>query len=123
MVARVGGDDFALLIPGMNQSEQAQHFAEEVYAEVLRPFKNGDHEIAITGTLGGALWPLDARSPGALWRRAEQALFIARNRHLPMLAFSAGVRKELSYRQKLQQDLLDAVQNCIFRRIVNSHSG
>ena len=111
MVARVGGDDFALLIPGMNQSEQAQHFAEEVYAEVLRPFKNGDHEIAITGTLGGALWPLDARSPGALWRRAEQALFIARNRHLPMLAFSAGVRKELSYRQKLQQDLLDAVQN------------
>lgn len=109
LVARVGGDDFALLIPGMDQPEAAQRLAEAVFAEVSRPFVNGSGEITISGTLGGALWPLDARSPGALWRRAEQALFIARNRHLPMLAFSAGVRKELSYRQRLQQDLQEAL--------------
>ncbi len=111
VIARVGGDDFALLLPGINTPEKAQDLAEQIHQMVLKPFEFKEYTIEITGTLGGALWPLDARSPSALWRRAEQALFIARNRHLPMLAFSPDVRKELSYRQRLQQDLTEAIHN------------
>lgn len=111
MISRVGGDDFAVLLPGMKTPEHAQTLAEQIHQSVLNPYVFHEHSIEVTGTIGGALWPFDARSPSALWRRAEQAMFIARNRHLPMLAFSPAVRKELSYRQRLQQDLAQAINN------------
>jgi len=77
-VARMGGDEFMLLLPGITQGEDAGRIAQKIL-EALKPsFNFHGHELYITASLGIALFPEDGEDTQALLKNANTALHRAK---------------------------------------------
>ena len=73
-VARTGGDEFALALPGVSTAEAAQAVAQRVQLALARPFVFAQAEIPLSATMGISLFPGDAATPGALVKNADAAM-------------------------------------------------
>ena len=83
-VARWGGEEFAMLLTAPVTREDAETVAERLRAAVAEAqhtvvgLDGQSHRVQVTVSLGAALYPDDARSAQELWRRANQALLLAK---------------------------------------------
>jgi EAL domain-containing protein (putative c-di-GMP-specific phosphodiesterase class I) len=73
-VARTGGDEFALALPGISTAEGAQVVAQRVQLALARPFVFAQAEIPLSATMGISLYPSDAATPEALVKNADAAM-------------------------------------------------
>jgi diguanylate cyclase (GGDEF)-like protein len=73
-VARTGGDEFALALPGISTADAAQAVARRVQRALARPFVFAQQEIPLSATMGISLFPSDATAPEALIKNADAAL-------------------------------------------------
>src|ERR1700693_3142939 len=73
-VARTGGDEFALALPGISTAEAAQAVAQRVQLALARPFVFAQAEIPLSATMGISLFPGDAATAGALIKNADAAM-------------------------------------------------
>ncbi len=80
MVARLGGDEFVVLLEDIAQSKDAAQVAEEIIADLTKPFclTQGDN-IQIGASIGISLYPQHADSPEALMDHADTALYQAKD--------------------------------------------
>ncbi len=78
LVARIGGDEFAFLVPGIVNRRQAEVFAKQVIGGFARPFMLANQHLYVTATIGITLCPGDGLESDELLRNAEQALFAAK---------------------------------------------
>lgn len=83
-VARWGGEEFAVLLTSPVGREDAETVAERLRHAVeeaetaITGLDGAEHRVKITVSLGAALLPDDAADAATLWRRANQALLIAK---------------------------------------------
>lgn len=77
--ARLSGDEFALVLPGLG-GEGAARVAREVLTAVAEPIQLGQHEVIVTGSVGVAVWPDDGADGEALFSRADAAMYRAKER-------------------------------------------
>jgi len=83
-VARWGGEEFAMLLTAPVTREDAETVAERLRAAVADAqhavvgLDGQSYRVQVTVSLGAALYPDDARSAQELWRRANQALLLAK---------------------------------------------
>jgi EAL domain-containing protein (putative c-di-GMP-specific phosphodiesterase class I) len=77
-VARVGGDEFALLIPGMGRMEQAEEKALKVMDAVKRPLPVEGRDVFLTATVGISLFPRDGSDGETLLKNATAAIYAAK---------------------------------------------
>jgi len=82
-VARIGADEFAVLLSPAARDEAA-HLAERLLHALRRPFRVRGIAIALGATIGIALAPLHARSGRELLRRADVAMYGAKRRGVPL---------------------------------------
>src|SRR6202795_1484324 len=73
-VARTGGDEFALALPGVSTADAAQAVAQRVQVALARPFVFAQAEIPLSATIGISLFPSDAATPEALVKNADAAM-------------------------------------------------
>lgn len=73
-VARLSGDQFALVLTELDGHEDIETVAEKVLRELRLPFLVEDRSIAIAPSVGLSLYPDDAAVAGALISNAESAL-------------------------------------------------
>ena len=78
VVARVGGDEFLLLLPGVRGREDSTHVAEKVLAVFRQPFVVQGRELSATASLGIATFPDDGADPETLVRHADAAMYRAK---------------------------------------------
>lgn len=78
LVARIGGDEFALLFPRLDQPEQAVLLADQVIAVVGQPIQVLGHLVRVAASAGVALSPLHAHEALELVSDADLALFKAK---------------------------------------------
>ena len=78
LVARFGGDSFAVLMIGPANGVSASEMRTRITKALSVPMLVGGEFQSIRASIGTALCPLDATTPGALIRAAEQALFKAK---------------------------------------------
>jgi len=76
--ARFGGDEFALMIPGVAAAAAAERRAREILDALARPLAAAGREIAQGASLGLALAPSHGREPNELLRCADVALYRAK---------------------------------------------
>jgi diguanylate cyclase (GGDEF)-like protein len=80
VVARVGGDEFAVLLrsAGPEEIETVSHRITEAFEE---PFAVGDRRLSLGVSIGRSLYPLDAHDADGLLRRADAAMFATKRAH------------------------------------------
>jgi len=74
-LARVGGDEFNLLVPELASKEDAERIAEKILDGLRTPVEVDGHEIFVSLSIGIALYPNDGDSLETLIRHADMAMY------------------------------------------------
>ncbi|MHB1375083.1 MAG: diguanylate cyclase domain-containing protein [Thauera sp.] len=77
--ARIGGDEFVVLLPTIAGAEDADRVASKLRAALASPFDIHGHRIMISGSIGVALFPRDGDNAPGLMQRADSAMY--RDKH------------------------------------------
>jgi diguanylate cyclase len=78
VVSRVGGDEFARFVPGVNGPEDAAEIAHRIRESLASPFEVEGHELFINTSIGISLYPEDGKDSQTLLKNATAALYRAR---------------------------------------------
>jgi diguanylate cyclase (GGDEF)-like protein/PAS domain S-box-containing protein len=74
-VVRMGGDEFTVLLPEVDQAEDAVVVAERIVESLQKPWVLGGHEFHVTASIGIAVYPLDGEDAAALMKNADTAMY------------------------------------------------
>ena len=74
-VARIGGDEFVILMAEIGDAENAAGIASKVLAAVRVPFVIEEHELSVSASCGIAISPADGTEAPVLLQRADTALY------------------------------------------------
>ncbi|RSZ61112.1 diguanylate cyclase [Massilia atriviolacea] len=77
-VARIGGDEFAVLLADLDSRASAGLLAQKLLDALARPFQFRKHRFTIRASVGIAIFPSDATSIDALLNQADQAMYLAK---------------------------------------------
>jgi diguanylate cyclase len=77
-VCRYGGDEFVLLLPEVEDQKHAFKVAQKISARLAKPYRVDDHSIAVTASIGVAVYPVDAVSQDDLIKQADAAMYRAK---------------------------------------------
>jgi diguanylate cyclase (GGDEF)-like protein len=80
LVARLGGDEFAVLLPGVRSQHLAIEVAGRIREALAEPFRLEGVLMDVDVSIGIAFSPLDGRTVEALMRRADVAMYVAKDR-------------------------------------------
>jgi diguanylate cyclase (GGDEF)-like protein/PAS domain S-box-containing protein len=78
LVARFGGDEFLVLLPGALPLDDVQDVANKVLTALAAPLLLEGRQISVTPSVGIALYPLHATTPADLIRCADAAMYLAK---------------------------------------------
>ncbi len=74
-LARLGGDEFALILPNLKNRKDAVTVAQKVVDAFKEPFFVSNGPLRATCSIGGALFPDDAKNARTLQKIADKALY------------------------------------------------
>jgi diguanylate cyclase (GGDEF)-like protein/PAS domain S-box-containing protein len=112
LVARMGGDEFILIISGISTQAEVKRLCERLIAGIEQPFEVDNHSIFIGASIGVAMAPADACLAEELLRYADIALYEAKGAGRSTWCFYARDMKErVTERQQLENDLRQALGN------------
>jgi diguanylate cyclase (GGDEF)-like protein/PAS domain S-box-containing protein len=77
-VARTGGDEFVLVLPGRADEREAAATVRAVLAALAHPMNLDSHELILTGSAGVAGFPSDGNDAATLVQHAEVAMYRAK---------------------------------------------
>lgn len=77
-VARLGGDEFVLLLLGLASTDECAQAIERLLAAIVKPVLLDEHAIAVSASIGVALFPQDDSDADTLLRHADQAMYQAK---------------------------------------------
>ena len=88
-VARIGGDEFVIILERVHKVAEADVVADKVRRALAAPFALRNHEINVTVSIGISFYPENGADADTLLRAADYAMYLAKreggNRHLTCL--------------------------------------
>ncbi|MBF0285247.1 MAG: EAL domain-containing protein [Magnetococcales bacterium] len=111
LVARLGSDEFAVILENQHDWRDTVGVAEKIVASIAAPFTLRGQEVHVTCSLGVAFFPNDAGAPDDLTRKADAAAYFAKQQggHRFFL-FSAEMDRDLRARLRLEQRLIQSME-------------
>lgn len=117
-LARLGGDQFVLVLFGLEQPYEAAELAQKVLDDLERPVVLDQQPIRLRATIGITLYPEDGDSTEKLLQKAEQTMTLAKSRSRNRYQFYvASIDSEMRARRDLQNDLAEAVKRGEFHLV------
>jgi predicted signal transduction protein with EAL and GGDEF domain len=108
-VARLGGDEFAMLV-GVASPEDAAAIGRELVRELERPVHIGHLTLHPRASIGIALAPAHGEDSGTLLRRADVAMYAAKQARSGVRIYRATDDQNTPQRLALIGDLRDAIE-------------
>lgn len=78
VVARLGGDEFVIVFDDLDPGVDLDRRIADLTQAVLAPIVVHGYELAVTASIGGALYPADGDEPAALLKHADIAMYQAK---------------------------------------------
>jgi len=78
-VARVGGDEFIILLRDVSDARQVTTVARKILSTVVKPLTIHGQECRVTASIGISLFPSDALDEESLTRNADAAMYAAKH--------------------------------------------
>jgi len=89
-VARIGGDEFAVLQTHVSRPEEARQFSQQMLEAIALPYVGATGIVASSGSVGITLHPADASDGATLLKNADTAMYRAKADGGNRLAFYAS---------------------------------
>lgn len=109
-VARMGGDEFMVMLTGVNSHDEIVQAAERILGRLSAPMMVSRHTVKITPSIGISLYPDHAADADTLMMRADTAMYAAKesgrnNYQLFDDQMAQQLRERLELEHALQQAL------------------
>jgi diguanylate cyclase (GGDEF)-like protein/PAS domain S-box-containing protein len=109
-VARIGGDEFIILLPGLDSPMGITRVAQGILESMSEPFKLEDDNVYVSASVGIVLCPDDSVDAMTLLKAADQAMYVAKSEGRNRFKyFSAQMQADALSRMRLASDLRSAV--------------
>lgn len=111
-LARIGGDEFVVLLPTIHAHQDVQVIAEKILHSLQNKHKIGLHELFITASIGASVYPEHGTTSEELIRNADTAMYEAKNggrNNYQLYQERMGIY--VDRQMHLEQDLIKAVKN------------
>jgi diguanylate cyclase (GGDEF)-like protein/PAS domain S-box-containing protein len=109
-LARVGGDEFTLVVKNGAQPATAESLGENMLAAFQDEFEIDRHRLHLGLSIGGAVYPTDGTDAKALLVNADAALYQAKTETCGSLRFfESKLGAQLRERRDLEHDLKEAI--------------
>lgn len=110
-VARMGGDEFMVLLDGAGTFNEISTVVGKLLAAAQQPFQIGPHEVFVSASIGVAIFPLDAEDGATLARNADVAMYRAKDKGKNRFEFyEASMSEQAMERLSLANDMRRALE-------------
>ena len=128
MAARFGGDEFVMLVPGLDPPMAVRAFAERLLATLAKPYLIKGKEIRSGASIGIALGQGPQADPNTLLRDADTAMYEAKHGgRRRMVFFDDAMRARLTRSAQIENALHHAIGSgelsLVYQPIVDLESG
>jgi diguanylate cyclase (GGDEF)-like protein len=79
-VARIGGDEFVLVLPMAAADPQIHGIAQKIVAALAQPFQISGHTLRVSASVGVSLYPQQASALDQLMEQADAAMYVIKKR-------------------------------------------
>ena len=79
-ISRLGGDEFTVVLSELGDSEDAEHVARRILEGLRQPFSLQGHDLVMSASIGIAVYPTDGSDADTLLRKADTAMYHAKQR-------------------------------------------
>jgi len=115
VVARLGGDEFLVVLPDLESEQAPVAVAEKLLAVIGEPVLLEGQTIAVSPSIGIAVFPRDGGSPDVLIRNADAAMYLAKDRGRSNFQFfSESLARAASSTLALETRLREAIRDEAF---------
>jgi diguanylate cyclase (GGDEF)-like protein len=110
-IARLGGDEFTVMLPDLDDAQDAVRVARRILDSFAQPFKLGNHEMFVTASAGIAIYPFDGTDSEDLLKNADAAMFHAKEQgRNTYRLYSSSMNAEAMARMRTEHLLRKAVE-------------
>lgn len=127
-VARIGGDEFTVILTDVHDSVDVGNLAEKIIAQLSHPFLISGVESYVSASIGIALYPNDAQTVIELTQHADQAMYSAKDSGRKCFRFfTMTMQEDATHRMRLANDLRHALRQnqflVYYQPIIDLNSG
>jgi diguanylate cyclase (GGDEF)-like protein/PAS domain S-box-containing protein len=95
LVARIGGDEFTIMLTGGEAGEAAGRLAERIVDKLRQPFTVAGHDLFATASVGISRYPEDGVDIGELVKKADTAMYRAKQQGRNRMETYSGTMEEV----------------------------
>ncbi len=111
-LARVGGDEFIVVLTGRTDVERAQWAARQILSILAAPFQQESYELVVTPSIGIAMFPEHGGDAQSLLKNADGAMYEAKaSGRNQMRVYDSAMNVRALKRLSLEMELRRAVEN------------
>jgi len=111
-VARMGGDEFTLLLQNIESNTDVAHIAQKVIDAIGQPAEINGHEVVVGCSIGIAIYPQAGRDADTLLKNADMAMYKAKQTEGSSYRFFTEMMNQDVRRQlRLEADLRSALKH------------
>ncbi|MGB2752751.1 MAG: bifunctional diguanylate cyclase/phosphodiesterase [Pyrinomonadaceae bacterium] len=109
MVARIGGDEFAIILKDLGTSGKAQKVARRIFDSIAQPFSLSGNRISLSVNVGIAPCDAEYNTPEEILRDADIAMHYAKEKNSGVAVFTKDLRERFLERVRYENDLRSAI--------------
>jgi len=111
-VARIGGDEFTLLLEKIDNSTDVAHIAQKVIDRIEEPYHLGGYQMSMGCSIGIAIYPNAGRDADSLLKSADLAMYQAKQQEdSGYQFFTDTMNREVRRQLRLESDLRQALNS------------